>query len=73
MKTTPCEKCGKPVEKPIKPIIEKDERSNVIHCKDSDGYECWREFDNEKVTNSLTKYSEERWELNGEKMVVKKQ
>ena len=60
-------------EEIVYPIIEYDKNKNVIHCKYSDGYESWYEYDkNNKCINELTHYSSGKWELNDKEMIVEK-
>lgn len=50
-------------------IIEKDERGNIIHYKNSNGYEYWREYDS---TDNVTKRLELRhgiYYLNGKELI----
>ena len=59
---------------PIIETLEYDKNGNLIHFKDSNGYESWNEYDsNGKWINELICISNTNkiWELNGEELIRK--
>ena len=87
MKENNLEKAPEP--KKLEPLIERDNKGNEIHHKDSNGYEWWREYDdkgrethykNSKGYESRTDSKGNElvnyngeWTLNGEPLRKKKE
>jgi hypothetical protein len=44
------------------PLVTKDSKGNVVHTKDSDGYENWREYDeNNNFIHYKDSFGSEAW------------
>ena len=55
----------------VEPIKEYDENGNLVHLRDNEGYEEWREFSNDnKITREL-KRIDGRWYLDGKRFEKK--
>ena len=73
---TICRACGLVIEDRMVDFSQEwrefDEHNNLIHSKNSNGFETWKEYNKKnKLKNELIHYPNGNWELNGIEMVVK--